>query len=191
MSVVNNITNACDALGQVDLSGITLESADPQLLNVSQMELDQHVAMQPAAIAYYGALVKEASRRVNAHKRAYDRWQKKQYALAKASLAGTKFNIPDIEARYIVDNETEIEQWESQQEKLQFEYDSLSVWYEAWRQKSFSIREFVGITDDERYNSNSSSYGSNGDSGQKVSHSEKISRVRDIMKKNREAKSAS
>ena len=191
MSVVDNITEACDALGQVDLSGISLESADPRLLNVSTMDLDQHVSMQPSAIAYYGSLVKEASRRVAAHKRAYERWGKKKYAIAKAALTGTKHNIPDIEARFIVDNEVEIEQWEGQQEKLQFEYDSLSVWYEAWRQKSFSIREFVGITDDERWNSSSSRTDGSGQDGEKRPSAGNIERVRDIMRRKREAKEAS
>jgi len=186
-TVVQNITNACDELGQVDLSGIKLETADPKLLNVSIMELDQHVAMQPAAIAYYGSLLKEASRRVAAHKRAYDRWQKKKYAVAKAALTGTKANIPDIEARYIVDNEMEIEQWENKQEELQFEYDSLNVWYEAWRQKSFSIREYVGITDDERYQSTGMSGGNQDQSG---SGGNRTSRVREIMQKKREAAGA-
>ena len=190
MSVVQNITNTCDALGQIDLSGITLESADPKLLNVSEMDLDQHVAMQPSAIAYYGVLLKEASRRKDAHKRAYDRWTKKKYAVAKAALTGTKHNIPDIEARFIVDNEQDIEQWETQQEKLQWEYDTLNAWYEAWRQKSFSIREFVGITDDERYNSSPSSYGGNGKSQENLDNSSRTTRVRDIMRKKREAKAA-
>lgn len=190
MSVIQNIQEACEALGQVDLSGISLESADPKLLNVSQMQLDQHVAMQPSAIAYYGALLKEASRRVAAHKRAYDRWSKKQYAVAKAALTGQKATVADIEARFIVDNEHEIEKWEAQTEKLQFEYDNLNVWYEAWRQKSFSIREFVGITDDERYNSSSSSYGGSGNSSENGQNGSRVSKVRDIMRKKREAKQA-
>jgi hypothetical protein len=191
MSVVNNIREACDALGQVDLSGIPLEEANPQLLNVSAMELDQHVAMQPAAIAYYGSILKEASRRVAAHKRAYDRWQKKGYAIAKAALTGQKATVADIEARYIVDNEPEIEKWEAQAEKLQMEYDNLNVWYEAWRQKSFSIREFVGITDDERYNSNPSSYGGKGESQENNGTSPKLQKVRDIMRKKREGNASS
>ena len=193
MSVVDNISESCDALGQVDLSGVTLDSADPSLLNVSMMDLDQHVAMQPSAIAYYGSLLKEASRRVSAHKRAYDRWEKKQYAIAKAALTGTKHNIPDVEARFIVDNESDIEKWEEQQDKFQFEYDSLNIWYEAWRQKSFSIREYVGITDDERWNSSSSTT-----SGERLTEpssgepslpsSDRVRKVREAMRKNREAK---
>jgi hypothetical protein len=188
MSVIQNIQKSCDALGQVDLSGISLDSADPSLLNVSEMQLDQHVAMQPAAIAYYGSLLKEASRRVAAHKRAYERWQKKQYAIAKAALTGQKATVADVEARYIVDNEQEIERWEAQHEKLQMEYDTLNVWYEAWRQKSFSIREFVGITDDERWSSSSSHSGNSGENGVSASRTQK---VRDIMKRKREGRQAS
>jgi len=185
MNVIENIKEACDALGQVELSGICLDSASPELLNVSEMSLDQHVAMQPAAIAYYGALLKEASRKVSAYKRAYDRWEKKKYAVAKAALSGQKATVADIQARFIVDNESEIESWEKQQGNLQMEYDTLNVWYEAWRQKSFSIREFVGITDDERFNVNPSASSERGENNSPSNS--KIQKVRDIMKRSRDS----
>jgi len=150
--IVDVIAESCQNMGDVDLAGITLESADPRLLDVSHMDLDRHVAMQPAAIAYYGALLKDASRRLAAYKRAHDRWEKKKYAEAKASLAsGTgKSTVADIEARFIVDNEAEIEKREKQLEKLQYEYDTMNIWFEAWRQKSFSISQHAGITGEER-----------------------------------------
>lgn len=178
-SVIENISDACDGMGEVELSGISLESADPRLLDVTHMDLDRHVAMQPAAMAYYGSLLKDASRRLGAMKRAYERWEKKKYAEAKASLAaGTgKSTVADIEARFITDNEPEIEKWESQLEKLQFEYDTMNVWFEAWRQKSFSIREHANITEDERWNTNASIKGE-----QTSSRSDGLSRVKTIIR---------
>lgn len=152
-TVIVNIAAACEKMGEIQLGGIKLETADAALLDVSQFDLDTHVAAQPSAIAYYGSLKKEASRRLAALKRAYDRWQKKVYATAKASLgAGTgKVNIGDIEARMVVDNEPQIEKWEADIEKAQFEFDTLDSWFEAWRQKSFSIREFASVDNEERY----------------------------------------
>lgn len=153
-SVIESIAESCDSMGEVDLAGISLESADPRLLDVTHMDLDRHVAMQPSAMAYYGSLLKDASRRLRSQTRAYERWQKKKYAEAKASLAsGTgKSTVADVEARYIVDNEKDIEKWEKQIDRLQFEFDTMTVWFEAWRQKSFSISQHAEITEDERWN---------------------------------------
>lgn len=183
-SVTENIADSCESMGEVDLAGIRLETADPRLLDVSQMDLDKHVAMQPSAVAYYGSLLRDAKRRLAAQKRAYERWEKKKYALAKASLAaGTgKSTVADVEARFIVDNEDEIEKWDKMIDKLQFEYDTLDIWYEAWRQKSFSIGQHADITDNERFLSPHIKEKPQ-ESGEK---SRGIDRVRRIIKKNRD-----
>ena len=183
--VVNNIAEACDSMGEVDLAGIKLESADPRLLDVSHMDLDKHVAMQPSAMAYYGSLLKDAGRRLASFKRFYDRWEKKKYAEAKAGcLGGTtgKATVADVEARFIVDNEAEIEKFEKQLDKLTRDHDTLSVWFEAWRQKSFSIREHANITEDERWNS-SSSIRDKGDSENNGGRRVGLDRVRSIIRK--------
>ena len=160
-TVVKNIQETCSNLGMVELSGVKLETADKNLLDVSQFTLDQHVAMQPAAIAYFGSQKKDAQRRLAAIERAYDRWQKRKYSEAKSAVesanGGSKgIRVGDIEARYVIDNEPEIEKWEERIEQAKEESDTLDVWYEAWKQKSFSIREFAGIEEDERFNTNSS-----------------------------------
>lgn len=184
--VYKRVAEACDSLGEVDLSGITLESADPRLLDVSQMDLDAHVSMQPSAMAYYGALVKDASRRLAVMKRHFDRWKTKKLAEARVAVmnsasAPSKILAADIEARFIVDNESEIESKEAQLDKLQMEYDVLSVWLEAWRQKSFSIREHANITEDERWNSSSSMKEEN------ALPRAKLDKVRSIIRKRQEA----
>jgi hypothetical protein len=98
MGVVENVSQACEDLGQVELEDVKLESADIKLLDVSQMTLDQHVAMQPSAIAYFGALLKDAQRRLSAHERIVKRKEKKRYAAAKtAVMAGAeKGNKPTV-----------------------------------------------------------------------------------------------
>lgn len=184
-SVIDCIADACDSMGDVDLAGIKLETADPRLLDVSHMDLDRHVAMQPAAMAYYGSLLKDSARRLAALKRAYDRWEKKKYAEAKVSAcSGTnsKPTVEDIKARFIVDNEPEIEKWEKQIDRLQYEYDTMNVWFESWRQKSFSIGQYAGITDDERWNTSASLKGSEKSPDKR----EGIRRVKDIIRKRRQ-----
>ena len=201
-AITANIKQSCEDLGQIDLSGIKLEEAGAQLLNVSEMDFDQHVAIQPSAITFFGVLRKEVNRRVDAYKKSYDRWQKKMYAQAKiAVMSGTqdsyKPTVADVEARFIVDNEKEIEKREKQLEKLRDEADTIDAWYEGWRQKSFTIREWAGIENDERYQGGGSivdesatlSGGEKGN-GQRASRgggkelkADSIKRVREMMRK--------
>ena len=200
MGLFENVKTTIDSMGQVELSGIKLESADSRLLDPGSLDLDRHVAMQPSAIAYYGAMKKEASRRLANLKRSFDRWEKKQWALAKAAvMSGTtaqwKPTLADIEARYIADNEPAIQDWDDKIDKAQEEADTLESWYDAWRQKSFSLRESVSIDEDERFNSTSavggegfSGGGGGGHHGDKLLSSEKIREVRDIMRRRREGK---
>jgi hypothetical protein len=183
--VIRNISETCVKLGEVQLAGIKLETADAALLDVTKFTIDQHVAMQPAAIAYYGTLKKEAARKLAVLERQNDRWQKRQYALAKAAVeSGTsnrsQIKVEDIKARFVVDNETEIEKREVQIDRAQMEYDTLDSWYEAWKQKSFSIRETVSIEEDERYNSSSSIVGANNGNGPAVVG---IDKVRELIRK--------
>ena len=161
MDVIERVIKCCEDMGgEIDLSGVMLESASSMLLDVTQMELDQHVAMQPAAMAYFGSLAKSASRRLETQKRQFERWRKKKLAESRIavqeSISPNKILAADIEARFIVDNESEIDKFEKTILKLQEQYDTLYVWLEAWKQKSFSIQQYVTLTEDERNVSSSS-----------------------------------
>jgi len=203
MGLFENVKESIDGMGQVELSGVKLESADARLLDPGSLDLDRHVSMQPSAIAYYGAMKKESGRRLMIEKRSYDIWKKKQWSLAKAAVmsettttAKYKPTLADIEARYIVDNEPAINEWDKRVDKAQEEADTLEAWYDAWRQKSFSLRESVSIDEDERFNSTSSSRGADGVSSGfgGGSHDGKLlssDRIRDLLNRRKEAKTQS
>lgn len=201
-NVIQNIAATCDGLGDITLSGIKLEEAQRDLLDVSKGSLDQHVAMQPAAMAYYLSLKKLSKRGLDHILSAYDRWEKKQYALARAAVesgASSKsaIKVEDVKARFVVDNEPEIEKWESRIEKAQGEYDTLDSWCEAWKQKSFSLREYISIEEDEKYGGSGSVLGSDEKGGrtERVQSEEvtqsRIDRVRQVIRKNRDRVSGS
>ena len=165
-SVVQNIVDGIDDIGETGmLQGVKLETADPKLLDVRDGSFDDHVAMQPAAIAYFGSLKKTASRHLDNMKSSYERWQKKKYVDAQRILASSMTTKPtkaDIEAYIIVNHEPEIEKREKDLETLQEQVDTMDVWYEAWRQKSFSLREAAQTRSDER-RTTPFIYGSSGD----------------------------
>lgn len=151
--VAKSIENACYEAGKGKIAGMTLETPDPKLLDVRDGDFDEHVSMQPTAIAYYGVLKKFSSRQLESMKRSYDRWQKKKFQEARQvleSLQKGKITIADIEAHVLMNNEEAIVKWEQDIEKLQERSDDLEVWYDAWRQKSFSLRERGLTLSDER-----------------------------------------
>jgi hypothetical protein len=191
MALVDNVRKTVDGMGQVELSGIKLESADPRLLDVGSMNLDQHVAMQPSAIAFYGAMKKEAARGLAMLERSFERWKSKQWATAKAAvMSGStqtyKPTVADIESRFIVDNEVALEDWDKKIDKARVELDTLDAWYEGWRQKSFAIREHVSITDDERFNETSIGGGGNNGGGPREGKPLSSDRIKEIMRRRTE-----
>ena len=195
-NVTNNITEAVDSVGKQNLSGIQFETADPRLLDVRDCDFNDHVAMQPAAIAYYGMLKKAAVRNLEAMKRAYDRWQKKTHSSARQALvsAGTaKPTIADIEAFVLMNHEATIEKYEKDVETLQEQADTLDVWYEAWRQKSYSLREHGELLSDERHTSpfipGTQQEIKNVKSEERENDkNESINNIKDILRRSRQAK---
>lgn len=151
--VVGSIEKACDDAGEKTIAGKSLESPDPCLLDVRDGDFDEHVSMQPSAIAYYGVLRKQSARHLEGMKRAYDRWQKRKFQEGRTALEATgskKPTIAEIESFVLMNNEAEVEKFEEDIESLREQADTMDVWYEAWRQKSFSLREHGQTLSDER-----------------------------------------
>jgi len=151
--VADNIESACKAAGASTIAEISLEKPDPRLLDVRDGEFDEHVSMQPSAIAYYGVLKKQAARALEGMKQAYERWKKRKFQEARQLLEATstkKITIADVESAILIKHEAEIEKWEDDIAHLQEQSDTMDVWYDAWRQKSFSLREHGQTLSDER-----------------------------------------
>lgn len=157
--VSDSIGNACIQCGEFDIGGISLDNPDARLLDISDSNLSEHVAMQPAAIAYYGSMMKEASRKLEIVKRDMELQNKRWYAIAKTEIKAVvaKPTIADIEA-FIADRfSSEISEWNKRMDRAQSTLDNLSVWYDAWKQKGFNLKGYVSVTEDERYSSNTGS----------------------------------
>jgi len=191
--VAGAVFGALDSIGNVEMGGIKLNQPSRELLDLNAMSLDVHVAMHPACVAYYGALRKEAARSLATLKRSYDRWYKKMWTEAKVKACGGaaqyKPTVNDVEARLIVDHEKELEDWDERLDGAQEHLDTLESWFEAWRQKSFAMRDEAFADKEERYASGGGTVTSQGatlDRGGDLG-SEKIRRVKDIIRKRREA----
>ena len=188
--IVNSINKSCDNLGKNKIFGIPLESGDSKLLDVREGDFDEHVAMQPGAIAFFGVLRRQSERFLYNEKHSYDRWQKKKFQEARMALdslnTGKKCTISDIESFVIINNEKEIENWEKKIEILQEQYDTFDVWYEAWKQKSYSLKEHGQTMSDERKTMPYLQMEDNKIENKSLNNSSsRIERIRQIQKQNK------
>lgn len=174
------ISETCNQCGQLKIDGISIESADKRLLDVREGTFDDHVATMPGAVAYFGEMKAQADAYLSNKKRAYDRWKKKKYLEVKAALSGgtKKATIADIEAELVVRNEYDIEQWEDEINQLQALADTFTSYYDAWRQKSFSLREYGKTLTDEKMTTSHLSYGNKEWEGEQESDYEKFKKIR-------------
>ena len=186
------VAGTLDSLGNVEMSGIKLNKPTKELLDLNWATLDVHVAMHPAAVAYYGAYKKEAGRNLANLKRAYDRWYKRMWTEAKVKAGGGaaqyKPTVNDIEARLIVDHEKELEDWDERLDLAQKHMDDLDSWFEAWRQKSFAMRDHVAMDEEERFAAGGGSVTGSPDAERRSDvTTDKLRRVKDIIRRRRES----
>lgn len=149
------IKSACKNAGDMNIMDIPLNSPKAELLNILIGNVDDHVVIQPAAIAYYGLVRKETEWSLRDEERDFEIWKKKKYQEAKELVmekASTKKpTINDIESEFIRINEQELREREAVLAKLREQCDLMEVWYEAWKQKSYSNREHAQMKYDELY----------------------------------------
>jgi len=189
--LTNNIQAMLDEAGNIEVGGVNLESCDVKLLLIDSDSIDRHVVIQPAAIAWAGMNKKEAARQLEAIEQAKDRWEKLEYAKARVVLESRFANksaikVEDIKAEMVKLNEVKVIEWEERVAEAHRKHDLLSEYYEAWRQKSFTIREFVSIDEEERFSGSGSITKGDNRGGPRrdiVIDSAKTARIKAIIRK--------
>jgi len=150
--ICESISKCCDELGEFSLLGSPLESADPKFLDVREASLDEHVAIQPSALAFFGKLRKDAIREVKKQEREYEKWQMDKYSECRDNITKSgRVTKEDIRSKMTKDYRREIDEWEAKIREVQRICDLLDVYYEAWKQKAFSLNVYASITADELF----------------------------------------
>ena len=174
--ICERISKCCDDLGEFSLLGVPLESADPRFLDVRESSLDEHVAIQPSALAFLGKLRKDAIREVKKQEREYEKWKMDKYTESRGNVDKSgRVTKDDIQAQMVKDNRKEIDEWEDKIMDTQRVCDLLDVYYEAWKQKAFSLNVYANITADELFSKESIEI--------KTKISAKKDQIRDIIRK--------
>tara|TARA_R110000824_G_scaffold251311_2_gene439988 strand:- start:704 stop:1267 length:564 start_codon:yes stop_codon:yes gene_type:complete len=155
--IIENLKTSYRSLANFELSDIKLQEANSRLLDLSDLDLDQHIAMHSPAIAYYGSLYKQAARNLRKLKHEYEKWEKKAYHRARANFKidnpSHKPTLDDIRSQIVVDNEGEMGEFDDRIDQAQFYVDLLEIWFEAWKTKGFYIKLYAGVMDEEKFSS--------------------------------------
>ena len=146
MEARTKLGDAFERAGKIKLKHFDFDEFDMDMLVLDAENIEEHISKQSAAVAYYGALYKQAVRNYEDVKKAWEYREKVMYA--ESSDAGKYNKKPtrnDIEAQVVIDHEVEIEEWQDRMRKLKAQRDNLEVFWEGWKQKSFAINNFVDI----------------------------------------------
>ena len=161
MSIAENIKDSLDKIGSIDIFGIKLEQADPSLLDISRLTQDIHSIVQAPGLAYYGRQMRLAKRTVEHLERDFERWKSRKLAEALAALLATsspyKPTKDDCVARMMADHGPEITDWDDKITKANDDADALESWYDAWKQRSYMLKQNAGWEKDELIASSESS----------------------------------
>lgn len=132
--------------GKIKLKEFDFENFDMEMLIIDAENLEEHISKQSAAVAYYGALYKQAVRNYEDAKKAWEYREKVMYAESSdLSKYDKKPTRNDIEAQVVIDHEDEIKEWQDKINNLKAQRDNLEVFWEGWKQKSFAINNFVDV----------------------------------------------
>jgi hypothetical protein len=132
------------------LSGVSFENPDVKMLIPDSESLERHITMQPAAIAYYGTLAKQAQRLLDEAKKKWKyRWMELYGTVSRAlCLADPKRKptVTEIEAETYSRHRSEVDAQEQELARLAHQADDIQAFYESWQAKSFAVSQMVQLT---------------------------------------------
>lgn len=141
------ISNILNQTGKIKVMNSTLEdAADPRMLDVREDNLDEHVAIQPGAIAYYSSMKKAAQRQLDEIKEDFEHWLKiKKLDVTKDWKGEKKPTIEAIACKVEIDYENEWKEWRDKIRMYQRIADDCDSIYEAWKAKGFTLKVFADL----------------------------------------------
>jgi len=150
--IANKISSSCEGLGKKQINGNNLDVVDSDFLDARCGSLHEHIAMQPSLIAYFGMKKKEAERNLRTAKERYDMFLKEAYAGVKSQSRNDtkKLTVDEIKSNICIIYKNEHNTHIRNIEEAQEVFDTFDVYYDAIKQKGYTIKEMIAIDIDER-----------------------------------------
>lgn len=145
------MTTAIDKLGGFKLMESSLEDMDPRFFEIREDNLSDHVAMQPAAIAYFSSMKKYAQRVLGEAEEDFEHFIKVKKSETKAKMLSEskKATVDDIANQVEIDFEEGIKEHKQKIRRCQEDFDNADSMFEAWKSKGFSLKVFADLAQQE------------------------------------------
>lgn len=156
--ISDNAEKSLEQMAKLSFGGKLLEDVNSEALQVTEETLDDHVAIQPSAIAFFSSQQAAAARILDRMKVDYDFWKKRKFLEVRKSNPDSKekkYTVSELEAMMVIANEAELKDWLDRLGDAQRSADTLKSMYDGWKQKGFSLREFAKLKEDEYHSSGS------------------------------------
>ena len=134
---------------RLELEGVSFDNPCASMLVVDIGNIEDHIAKQPAGIAYYGSLARQAQRSLDESKKAWKyRWSEMYGIVLKAMHMADpkrKATVTEIESEMYRQFKDEIEKREADLDEKQMIVDNAELFFEAWQSKSFALNQLVNV----------------------------------------------
>ncbi len=131
----------------VEVLGLGLENPSLEMLIVTEDNFVEQLSKQSAGIAYYGTLTKMLEAQYANLETAWKAKYAEFYSYCSNLLKKTKdkYVAKDVEALINSKYVTEIEKWNNKLSSKKEELNVTTMFYEGWKQKSFSLNNFTSL----------------------------------------------
>jgi len=132
---------------EISFDEFQFNEPDYNMLMFDEDSYMEHLRVQAAGLAYYGALSKEADRNLEDIERRYKIRYNELYAECSEIIArtGKKNGVKDIEALLQCKHENELKQWDDALAEAKVKKDGVNTFYEAWKAKGFTLSAMTNM----------------------------------------------
>jgi hypothetical protein len=129
---------------KMTIAGFNFDTPNMDMLVVTEDTFEEHLAKQPAALAYYGVLYKDTKRAYEDLERKNNIRRSEMYGVCSSTLNKTaaKSTVKDIDALIQSKYTAELEKMAQELSELKAAVDCLEVYYASWQQKSYTLTSY-------------------------------------------------
>jgi len=159
IDIVDGAIHAMLNMGEFGIDADSFAQLDPKIMVFDETNIDEHVRMQAAGLAYYAQVKTEVDDILVRLEKKYARWRKVEHRKANNTvmqrMGNKKPNIIDVEAEMLSTKGDEIKAWEDKIQKWKKRSEAMENLLNAWKQKSFAMNKFVDMQTEEYFQTDS------------------------------------
>ena len=142
-----NFDKLMSQASKTSIGAWNFEDPDMSILTVTEENFEEHLVKQPAAIAYFGFLMKEAAREYEQLNKAFEYRYSEMYGDCANVLSKgkDKMTIKSVEAMILSKYQTELEDWNKRLAVKREKKDNFEIFYESWKQKGYTLNNFKDL----------------------------------------------